>query len=596
MKKLNELRNAILYIPKLFHLVYRTDRLYLFYMIGETLAFASMQYPAVLLSKYALDAMQTNRPFVQFTIVCSAFILLQLAISLIKSLFNNLRPSRELLVKGRLYNAFHRKCMELDYELLAEKEIQELLSFAGEFIENKLNDTVWKFISLFSSLIAFIVSCVLLTAVNFWLILAAIVGLLLDSVVLTVIIPKRFTLNKQLSADNRYIRYHHELATSEDAAKDVRIFDMANSIIDRTSKKTRDMLVLEKQKNRLDIIQSILNLLTSHGTNWLVYMVLGLLALNGELSIGSLSLSIGNLSLFRKYFEDISETLVGYTETAKHIEYYNRFMELESQFHKTGIMPLEMKKEEAFQIEFRNVFFRYPGQTEYTLENFNLIIKSGEKISVIGENGAGKSTFVKLLMRLYDPSAGEILFNGVDIKQFNYEQYLSIFAPIFQDYKLFAFTVRENISAFEESDLPHIIEAAQRSGIDHRIQELPHKYDTYLTKQFDEDGLNFSGGEQQKIAIARTYFKSQALITILDEPTSALDIRAERTLYKHFNDLIGANTAFFISHRLSSSKFCDKIIVIKKKRVAEYGSHKELMAKKGDYYALYSMQASYYQS
>ena len=225
----------------------------------------------------------------------------------------------------------------------------------------------------------------------------------------------------------------------------------------------------------------------------------------------------------------------------------------------------------------------------------NLVVHSGEKISIIGENGAGKSTFVKLLMRLYDPTEGEILMNGINIKEFDYDQYLSAFAPIFQDYKLFAFTVDENISSFENGKQEMVQHAAKMAGIHDRIMQLPKQYDTFLTKQFDDEGVEFSGGEQQKIAIARTYCKTHAFITILDEPTGALDPRAEYAIYQEFNELIGDRTAFFISHRLASSKFCDKIIVIKDKQICEFGSHEELMGGKGYYYTLFNMQASYYQ-
>lgn len=597
MKKLIELRNAIMYIPKLFRLVYRTDKRYLFYMIGETLSFAFIAYPSVFLSKFALDAMDTKQPFAYYAVICSLLLFLQLAINMIKTFFNSRRPARTEFVRGRLHNAFHKKCMELDYELLAEDKIQELQSFAGEFVgNNMLRNTVWNFVSLFSSLIAFITTCTLLTAVNFWLIVAAAVSIILDSIVLALMIPKRFALNKRISDDNRYIHYYHNLAIDENAAKDIRIFDMAFPILDKADRRTQGRLELERKKSRLDLIQSVFNLITSQGTNWIIYIVLGWFALKGEITIGSLSLAVGNLALFRRYAGSITNTLVGYTETAKHIEYYNRFMSLESKFRKTGVLPLQIKAGDPFKITFRNVAFRYPGQTDYVLKDFNLVVNSQDKIAIVGQNGSGKSTFVKLLMRLYDPSEGEILLNGTNIKQYDYDQYLSNFAPLFQDYKLFAFTVGENISSFEETDLEQITEAAQKSGIDRRIRELPNQYDTYVTKQFDENGINFSGGEQQKMAIARTYFKKQAMITILDEPTSALDPRAERSLYRQFNDLIGNNTAFFISHRLSSAKFCDKIILIKDKKVAEYGTHNELMAKKGDYYLLYSMQASYYKT
>jgi len=597
MKKLTELRNAFLYVPQLFRLVYRTDKLYLYYMIGETLSFALISYPSVFLSKYALDAMEAGQPFGRFALVCLLLLLLQLAVNLIKAFFNSRRPGRTELVRGKLYNAFHKKSMELDYELLAEKDIQELQSFAGKFIGSRmLSTTVWNFVSLFSSLIAFIAACAFLTSVNHWLILAAVVSLFIDSTVAASIIPRRFDLDKLISSGNRHVQYYHSLAIDENPAKDIRIFNMASPIAERIDHLAQEVLVNIKKKNNLNLFQLVLNIITSVSTDWFIYIVLGWFALKGSLTVGSLSFAVANLALFRRYFGSIIGILVGYTETARHIEYYNRFMGLKSKFRGTGVLPMDIKAGDAFRIEFRNVSFRYPGMTDYVLKDFNLVIDSTEKISIIGENGAGKSTFVKLLMRLYDPSEGEILLNGINIKKYDYDAYLSSFAPVFQDYKLFAFTIGENISAFEGIDSAQISEAAQKSGIDQRIQELPDRYNTYMTKLFDESGVSFSGGELQKLAIARAYYKKHAMITILDEPTSALDPRAEHVLYQRFNDLIGNNTAFFISHRLSSAKFCDKIIVIKDKKVAECGTHSELMAKRGYYYSLYSMQASYYET
>ena len=594
MKKMRELLAAFGYIPKMFGLIYRTDKRYLYYLLCETLCFAVISYPSMFLVKYAFDAMETGKPFSQFAIVCVALILFQLGISLTKSLFNSIRPARTSLVVGRLYNEFHRKSMEMDYELLAEKEIQELQAFAGNFIRWQLGRTVWNFVSLFSSLIAFVISCVLLINISFLLIIAVIMGLLLDSALSMKFIALNFKLKERIMKIDRYIRYYEETAASDTAAKDLRIFDMGSKVISRIEGCNSAKFRLERKRKLYSDIQGLLSILNSHGSDFAIYAVLGFFALRGKMSLGDISLAIGNIALFRQYFGRISSTLVGYADTAKYIEYYNRFVSLESKFRKTGTKPVTISKSDDFEIEFRDVSFKYPGQTDYVLRHFDLKIKSGEKVSIIGESGAGKSTFVKLLMRLYDPAEGQILLNGTDIKHFNYDEYLAVFAPIFQDFKLFAFTVGENISAFENCRIEDVKTAAEKSGIDKRIEELPVKYDTYLTKLFDDTGVEFSGGEQQKIALARTYFKTNALIMILDEPTSALDPRAEYEVYKEFNDLIGNNTAFFISHRLSSSKFCDKIVVVRDKRVCEFGTHDELMNVNGYYAELYGMQAGYY--
>ncbi len=594
MKTWKEFVSAFGHVPKLFRLVYQTDKRYLFYLICEMLCFSILPYPTIFLVKYAFDAMEKRQPFEEFAVICILLLSLQLAVSLLKSFFNSIRPGRTSLVVGKLYNAFHRKSMELDYELLAEKETQELQALAGAFIQYRLSGTVWNFVSLFSSLIALVVSAILLTYSNVWLIAAIVGGTALDCLLSAGTVRFKLPLEEQIIKNERRLRYFDEIAVDEKNAKDIRIFDMGEKMKERARLYLDRNLRLELRKKRYMDLQQTAGLILSHGTDLIVYAVLGASCLNGALSIGSFSLAVSNIALFRQYFAKVLGTLAGYSDTAKYVEHYEHFMSLQGHFRSPDQMHMALSVRDTFVIEFRDVSFRYPGQTEYVLEHMNLVVHSKEKISVVGENGAGKSTLVKLLMRLYDPTEGEILINGVNIRQYDYDEYVSIFAPVFQDYKLFSFTVRENISSFDSKNHDTVSLAGKKAGIDDRIMQLPGKYETFITKQFDEEGVEFSGGEGQKIALARAYCKEKALITILDEPTSALDPRAEHGIYQEFNDLIGARTAFFISHRLAGAKFCDKIIVIKNKKVCEFGSHEELMRQKGYYYSLYNMQAGYY--
>lgn len=593
-KKIKEFISAFRYVPKLFRLVYQTDKLYLFYLLCETICFALMPYPSAFLVKYAFDALEGGTPFSQFAVICAALILAGLLISVLKSYFNSIRPGRTSLLVGRLYNAFHKKSMEMDYELLAEKETQELQSFVGVFIKRKLSGAVWNFVSLFSSLIVFIISCILLLHIHILLAAAVLLGLLLNSFLSMIFISIQTKLDGKIILLDRYIKYFEETAVGEAAAKDIRIFQMGHPMKAKAEAYIQDRLKTQRVKKCCANIQGFLSLLNSHGIDFIIYAVLGYSVLQHTLSIGTFSLAVSNIILFRSYFQKISSVLVGYSETAKYIDYYNRFLGMESKFRKTGTEPIGFSRGDSYTIEFRDVSFRYPGQTDYALQHFNLTVHNKEKIAIAGENGAGKSTFVKLLMRLYDPTEGAVFINGIDIKRYDYDQYLSLFAPIFQDYKLFAFTLEENISSFDEAPFDSVRAAAEKGGIADRIEQCEYGYDTYLTKLFDENGIEFSGGEQQKIALARTYFKTDAQITILDEPASAMDARAEYQLYQRFHDLIGDNTAFFISHRLSSALFCDKILVIRDKGVCEYGSHAELMAQEGYYYQLFQMQSEYY--
>lgn len=248
-----------------------------------------------------------------------------------------------------------------------------------------------------------------------------------------------------------------------------------------------------------------------------------------------------------------------------------------------------------YTIEFKNVSFKYPGSEKFSLKDINITIKSGTKLSIVGENGAGKTTFVKLLMRLYDPTEGEILFNGVNIKDIDYELYMALFSTVFQDYKLFALSLKENVALSLPINEMKVQQVLERVGLGEKLHKLPKGINTAVYKNFDETGFEPSGGEGQKIALARALYKD-APIVVLDEPTAALDPRAEYEIYQNFNYLVEGKTAVYISHRLSSTKFCDAIIVLNNGEIAEYGSHNELINKKnGLYKELFHMQAQYYE-
>jgi ATP-binding cassette subfamily B protein len=485
--------------------------------------------------------------------------------------------------------------MELDYELLAEKEMLELKNLAQAFVTGQIGNVVWNFIWLFSSLITLISAIIILATINYWIICIVVIGLLINSYITMHFVKLSHTLQTNLIKKQRVMDYFNGIGTDFINAKDIRIFDMSEKIQNKAYEAIRSIFKIFKKTNKYSNIQGLIGSFLSYGIEFSVYIVLGIDVLHNGLSLGSFSLAVGTIALFRNAFSQISNTLITYTDTAKYIEYYFSFMSFESKFRKTGVLPLHLKENDSFVIEFKNVSFKYPGQENFALENFNLKINSGQKISIVGENGAGKTTFIKLLLRLYDPTNGVILLNYVDIKTIDYDEYLSIYATLFQDFKLFAFTIGENISSFDdEIDLLKMKNVTIKSGLSEKIEELPNKYDTFLFKLFDETGIEFSGGEQQKLAIARVYYKNNALITILDEPTSALDPRAEFLLYKQFNDLVELNTAFYISHRLSSSKFCDKIMLIEHGKVKEFGSHDELISLNGVYAEMYNMQAGYY--
>ena len=254
------------------------------------------------------------------------------------------------------------------------------------------------------------------------------------------------------------------------------------------------------------------------------------------------------------------------------------------------------EREEDTLLEFKNVSFKYPRSKEFTLKNISIKINEGEKLSVVGLNGAGKTTFIKLLARLYDPTEGEILLNGVNINEYDYDEYMKLLSVVFQDFKLMSFSIKENIALndFNKVKDEEIEEVLIKSGFGKDLEKLPKGINTPIYKNFDEGGIEFSGGQAQKLAIARAVYKD-APIVILDEPTAALDPKAEYEIYSKFNELIGKKTTIYISHRLSSCRFCDNIAVFQKGKLIQYGTHDELVKDKGnEYETMYSAQAQYY--
>lgn len=259
-----------------------------------------------------------------------------------------------------------------------------------------------------------------------------------------------------------------------------------------------------------------------------------------------------------------------------------------------GSLTLEKRRDKEYDIEFKDVSFKYPGSDSYALQHINIKLKTGERIAVVGMNGFGKTSFIKLLCRLYDPTEGEILLNGVNIKKYNYDEYLSIFSVVFQDYKLFSFSIAENVASGALCNKERVVESLEGSGFGERLSKMPEGIHTRLYKDFDRNGVEISGGEAQKIALARALYKDVPFI-ILDEPTAALDPIAEYEIYSRFNDIVGDKSAIYISHRLASCRFCDKIAVFDHGQVVQTGTHDELLAdESGKYYELWRAQAQYY--
>lgn len=374
--------------------------------------------------------------------------------------------------------------------------------------------------------------------------------------------------------------------------KDIRVFSAQGLLMDRLHR-LKDAFVTEfvwaNREERKIMLPSVF---LTRLFNLIVYIFVGLKSIYGAFSVGSILKYSGMVT---QLGDGITQLLDTIRYTMQNFEYIRVFFDYLDMPNATmgGTEPVTDGIREDYEFEFRNVTFTYPGAARPSLEGVSCRFGKGEKIAVVGRNGSGKTTFIKLLCRLCDPQEGEILLNGVDIRKYRYEEYLEFFSTVFQDYRIFAFNLGENVAADSVYDRQKAVDALENAGFSERLKSLEKGLDTQLFKQFSEDGVELSGGESQKVAIARCLYKDAPYV-VLDEPTAALDPVAEADIYQRMSGFTKTKGAIYISHRLSSCHFCDRIMVFEEGRIAEEGSHDELLAADGAYRKLWDAQAKYY--
>ena len=324
-----------------------------------------------------------------------------------------------------------------------------------------------------------------------------------------------------------------------------------------------------------------------------IYLLVGIMAMKKSITIGSVCLFAGCIENFLYHFRMWGQQWTELVQNTKYVKKYFDFLDIPNKKYE-GTLPVEKREDDKFTIEFRHVSFRYPGTDKDVLKDFSIKFHIGERLAVVGRNGCGKTTFIKLLCRLYDPTQGEILLNGIDIRKYDYQEYLGLFSVVFQDFKIPALPLGQNVAASAEVDEERAKSALRRAGLEELLEKLPYGLETPLYTDFDKNGVDISGGEAQKTAIARALYHDTPFV-ILDEPTAALDPLAEYEVYSKFDELVGTKTAVYISHRLSSCQFCNDILVIDEGRAVQRGPHNELISQTDSlYYTLWNAQAGYY--
>lgn len=493
--------------------------------------------------------------------------------------------------------------MKMKFEYTENSEMLDSINKAGRAFEqtNLIQGLTDGIVGLLSNILVLAGVIYIVVKCSVWLV----IPVLLSFVVNTYITMKTTKIKEQYFSEamemDRVVDYYIDELTTGEYAKDIRIYHSDDMIIDNQKKQCDGIYNLSKKSEMKIWNKDKVAVTTTEVCDIVVYIILGINTLTEKITVGDFSSLVQAILKFTEALNGISRGLLGLKYTASVLKYYLDYIEqaeIDRKYEesKNAVVP---NINSGVSIEFKNVSFKYPNTDVYILKNINTTIHSGEHLSIVGKNGAGKTTFIKLLCRLYEVTEGEICVNGVNINDIEYSKYLELISVVFQDYKLMAFSIKDNIDMGQNKypDVEKkIAELCKIVEIDSWINSLEDKQNTNLYKMFDESGIEPSGGQAQKLAIVRALYKD-APIVVLDEPTAALDPIAEFEVYNNFDKLVGGKTAVYISHRLSSCRFCDRIIVFDGGTIIEDGSHDKLMEnQKGFYYNMYNTQAKHYQN
>ena len=391
-------------------------------------------------------------------------------------------------------------------------------------------------------------------------------------------------------AKKRYIRDKSESVT---LAKDIRIFGLQNWLNDLLDGVHNVYLDFRIRVERILLLADITDVVLTMARNGIAYAYLLNMAIHDGLTVSQFVLYFTAVSTFTTWIMGILQKATKLHKQSLDISQVREFLEYPEPFlFEEG---MAVPKADAYELKLENVSFRYPGAEQDTIHNLNLTVHPGEKLAIVGLNGAGKTTLVKLLCGLFDPTEGRVLLNGMDIRGFNRREYYGLFSAVFQEFSILDVTVAENITqTTEEFDEKKLWDCIEKAGLTDTIKELPNGLDTHVGREVYLDGVLFSGGQTQRLMLARALYKDGPIL-MLDEPTAALDPIAENDIYMKYNDMTAGKTSMFISHRLASTRFCDRIIFVADGHIAEEGTHESLLALGGEYAKLFEVQSRYYQ-
>ncbi len=549
------------------------------------------------LSKFILDLVTGEGVKEDLFVLMVFLVIIQLVLTMVSTYYKAGFNWRYMKARFSLMLRMNRKVMKIDFEHLENMDVMDCYQKAQNACNGNRNGVegmMREVVSFLESFAIMLLGITILSTLNIWIVLLMLVVAIVNFLVVNR--ANRVAKVKvwdTLANWGRKRWYMQQLTTDFAAAKDIRMFGMKGWLTTKYRELNNIRLDAQKKNATIWFWTSLSGDVLWCLSQIFVYYWLVRSMIKGELTIGNFSLYLASAGTLFQYISSVLNGASGILARSREVDDFRSFLDFDGEDkERTGA---EIQKLSSYEFVFENVSFKYPKAERYALRNLNLTLKAGERLAVVGLNGAGKSTMIKLLLRLYEPTEGRILLNGVDVRGYSKESYYKLFAPVFQQVELFAFTMEENVSMKEpeRTDSEKAKKSLEAAGLTEKIANLSAGIKTELLKIVYDDGVDLSGGEKQKLALARALYK-EAPIVVLDEPTAALDALAEAKLYEDFDKLIGGKTAVYISHRLSSTQFCNHVAMFVDGEMVEYGTHMELLTKDGAYAEMFRVQAQYY--
>lgn len=591
MKKLKLItRNFRFFFP----LILKSYPILIILLIFGALLNSASSFIWILLPKEIIEELTGDKNITKLIIIVLVFVISNFIINTLSDISSRKCSYYARKADFKIDKMVNDKIMKVDYFRLESPEFKDLVSRAKKGM-NEYSSGIYSIIYNLQSVVSTIVTIsgvigIIIFSKQYLVMLVSALAIVLNYIVETKSKKIEKDFNDSFVRFWRKLNYYNRNIFSFQSQKELRMYNCKKMIDDTCEKENSEAFKLYRinaRKNQK--LWSFEGFVYIFLTRFSAILLLTYSCYKGNITLAVFSMLFSSLETFDGQVFQLISTLKQYFQECEYQNDFIDLMEYKSVF-KNGKLPLD----ELTSIEFKNVSFKYPGCENYVLENVSFKIDNKEKISLVGLNGSGKTTLIKLLCRFFKVDEGEILINGINIEEYDYENYMAKLAIVFQDFYIISFSVKSNVANIDNNP-EKLYDCLKRAGAYDYIMSLDKKEYTYVNKWFDKTGIEFSGGERQKLAIARCLYKDGDFV-VLDEPTSALDPMAEAEIYYHFNDIVGKKLTLFISHRLSSCIFSDRILVLDGARIVETGTHKELMKKeKSLYKKMFEEQAKYYQ-